>query len=348
MADLLHKLDKPPREARGFLWADYAELRCLTSEDGLYGEGHLVDLQTESEELHLDQDDDYGEDDLFEKLDARDDGEDVEREIDDVDEGGTYLRLAEAVSRKWADISRRLNVRQLSMLEYWPFEFRDGILISIFDADNKKHCLYVALLIASALRYCAKDRQGEVAASLEEIGYHLFRSIMPVGWHVKPFGAHQNIADGYQGKFAAKLEALGKDICAKFVAPASDFDLRDTGDGGLDVVAWHPLGNDSRGYIPVAYAQCGCSPGDWEHKQFEASPVAMELKIVPHHQASNFYILPHDLKSMSGGWERGGHLGRVIIIDRLRIIQLAKQYELVDVLPVWPFINEAASLRFAV
>lgn len=328
--NILRMLDKPPRESRGFLWADYAELRCLTSIDGYYGEGQVIDLETEPE-LHADDDTSDQDSGL---------SDESEENVESVSE-------ADQASKRWSDIAKRLASRQHTMAGFWPFEFISGVLYKRFDESNSRHRLYITLLLASALRYCKKDRHAEIAASLEEIGYYLFKSIMPQGWQVKPFGAHQTISDGYEGKFADKLHALAKDVSAKFVAPASDFDTRNTGDGGLDVVAWHALGDSPRGYIPVAYAQCGCSPGDWEHKQFESSPVAMELKILPHHPASSYYIMPHDLRSLSGGWERGDHIGRVVLIDRMRILKLAEQYDLEKVLPQWGFVDEAANYKVA-
>ena len=54
---------------------------------------------------------------------------------------------------------------------------------------------------------------------------------------------------------------------------AKDFKPTDTGDGGIDLIAWHPM-EDQREGIPLAFAQCGCSTTDWTFKQLEASPAA--------------------------------------------------------------------------
>lgn len=339
-AEMFQLLDKPPRETFNFLWADYAELRCLTCPDGLYGEGQIADLYTESELL---QDHDDGED----EDDGEFDSESAE-DLDEVNEGVIVFKNNEAVSRKWGDISLRLAMRQKSMAGFWPFQYEDGILYRRYDKDNPKHSLYVALLLCSSMRYMDKSRAAEVAASLEEIGYHIFKSIMPLGWEVRPFGAHQRIDQGYVGTLAAKFTTLAKDISAAFVNVAG-FDSRDTGDGGLDVVAWHPLGSDGRGFIPISYAQCGCSPRDWEHKQLEASPLNMELKVMPQHSSANYYIMPHDIKSLTGGWERAANIARVVMIDRSRILDLSNQYKFHEVLKdTWPHVNEAVSYRFAV
>lgn len=340
-AGMFQLLDKPPRETYNFLWADYAELRCLTCPDGLYGEGQIADLYTEPDLLQ-DYDDGKDEEDDFDEFDPLN-----AEDVDEHDEGVVVFKNNEAVSRKWGDISLRLVMRQKSMSGFWPFHYEDGILYNRFDKDNPKHSLYVALLLCSSLRYMEKDRTAEVAASLEEIGFHIFKSIMPKGWEVRPFGAHQRIDKGYVGTLSAKFTALGQDISAAFVNIAG-IDPRDTGDGGLDVVAWHPLGNDGRGYIPVSYAQCGCSPKDWEHKQLEASPLNMELQVMPQHSSANYYIMPHDIKSLTGGWERAANIARVIMIDRSRILDLSNQYEFHEVLKdTWPHVHEAVSYRYA-
>lgn len=324
MPELLIQLDKPPRENYGFLWADYVELRCITSQDGMYGEGHIVDLNTESGELH--QDDELDDHDI-------------------PDEESGRLFFDQAVERKWADASRRLKSRQVTMHDYWPFKFHNGVLHRKFDTENKRHQIYVALLIASALRYCKRTRHDEITSSLEEIGYQLFTALMPSGWNVRIFGANKSFAPGYDGNLAEKLQALAKDIYPRYCAPPENFDPKDRGDGGLDLIAWHPLGDSARGHLPVVFAQCGCSPTDWEHKQLEASPLNMDSKITPHHPAANFYIMPHDLKAPGDGWERMHKVNSVVMIDRYRIIKLVEQYDLYQQLPTWGFVTEASGLR---
>lgn len=320
------QLSKPPRETYSFLWADYAELRCLTSLDGFYGEGQVVDIFTEPELL---MDEDY------------DDA--LEIEPDEV----KAMLDSEAMSRRWSDISSCLTARQKTMEGFWPFKFEGGVLYSDFDPKNSKHILYFALLLAASLRYLDKTKHAEVTASLEEIGYYVFCSLMPAHWEVKCFGAHQRIHSAYVGTLESKLRALAKDLFAQFIE-GREFDKRDTGDGGLDVVAWHAIGGDGRGNIPIAFAQCGCSPRDWEHKQFEASPANIEAHLHLQHPAANYYIMPHDLRELTGKWCRASNIGRVIMIDRLRILKLSELYGIHDkILGAWPHIEEAISVKVA-
>lgn len=323
---ILYGLQRPPRESYGFLWADYAELRCLTSLDGVYSQAFLDDDKQESEDF---------------SVDAQEGSE------EGAANGDEEYRRVDISEKKWSDIRSRLMSRQKCLASAWPFSFHDGVLYRDFDANNPTHSLYLALLVASALRYCPETRQGEVAAFLEELTYFLLEKMLPPAWEVRPFGAHQSIANGYTGTLAQKFEQLAKDI-KPWHFDVSQMHPGNTGDGGLDVVAWHPMGHDNvRGHLPVIFVQCGCSPGDWEHKQLDVTPPAMNLKIKPHHPASAFYVMPHDLRNLSGGWERGDKLAEVVMLDRYRLIHMAIEYNLPQNLPTWNFVLEAAAIRIS-
>ncbi|KCV27870.1 hypothetical protein L489_5680 [Bordetella bronchiseptica 00-P-2730] len=340
---ILAELEQAPRLSYGFLWADYAELICLTSEDGIYSPAFLRDSVQEEEDIRTDAEDGNGEEasiaaSLLEAVTETETGGETDETLN------SNRTVDEKIERVWDSIRRRLEVRRSSLDDDWPFTFKDNVLERRFDADNSVHRLYIALLVASALRFCPLGRRKEVEASLEEIGYHLIKGLLPSGWQVRPFGAHQSLPGAYTGTLYQKYRALADDIHPLHVADEDFFDPRDTGDGGIDVVAWHPFA-DSRGNIPVLMAQCGCSPQEWEHKQYEASPMQQETKIMPHHPAMAMYIMPHDLRDTNGAWDRKSHVGRVIMIDRSRIVKLASQHDFAKNLPEWPFVREAATLN---
>lgn len=342
---ILVDLGQAPRLSYGFLWADYAELICLTSEDGLYSPGFLKDVVQEEEDIRADAlADDSEESALVEALLAGIEADGMAEVEVDSGRAPSNRDVDSKIERLWDSIRRRLEVRRQSLGEYWPFSFQDSVLECRYDPENSLHRLYVALLVASALRFCPPTRRKEVEASLEEIGYHLLRGVLPSGWEVRPFGAHQTLHGSYSGTLFEKYQALAKDIHPLFTGPKDMYDPRDTGDGGLDVVAWHPL-TDDRGHIPVLFAQCGCSPQEWEHKQFEASSLQQDIKIIPHHPAMALYIMPHDLRAPNGGWDRQSHVGRIIMIDRSRIVKLAAFHNFAQNLPIWSFVEEAVSLK---
>lgn len=298
-AVLLKNLGDKPSYAYGFLWADYIELKCLVSQDKLFSIGQYQDIQAEEGELQRDIEDDS-------KTSYE-----------------TGLRNDDISNSKWEDIRRNFIFRASRLGENWPFSFEDDQLVLSFDSEDKSHVLYLTLLLCSVLKFCEKSRVPDLTSVFELLGYEVFKKIMP-GWTVKPFGAHQDIDEGYAGNLtlAEKFNALKEDIKPRSVADSDDFDPRDTGDGGLDIVAFKNF-EDELGNIPVAFAQCGCSPKAWEHKQFEASPSSMNSKITPQHPAANYYIMPHYFRDLGGKkWAKPSKVGDVILLDRERVLKI--------------------------
>lgn len=313
---ILVDLHRKPRQAYPFLWADYVELLALCSQDGRYSRGNLEEGSQEGGDLES----------------AEDEPGPTDSEQQD-----------DAISQRWDDIKPRLNYRA-KHFAYWPFELKGNVLLRRFDQNNPGHRLYATLLIGASYRLCHDKRGHEVGAALEELTYIIMSNMLGSGWIVKPFGAHQTIANGYAGTLRAKFEALANDVHARLMKDADDYDPHDTGDGGLDVVAWNALG-DSRGHMPVIFAQCGCSPTDWEHKQLSVTTAAIEAHIKPQHSAAAWYVSPQDLCSSDCKWDRAAHVANVVLLDRRRLLHLAKQYNVVDAIPAWAFTAEAASLN---
>jgi hypothetical protein len=318
---IFQKLDERPRLNHTHQWADYIELLALTSVDRFYSQGYLQELEGEIEDLNRDMEDvDF--DEAF-----------VENNLPDDNE---------KLNRRWAEIKICLHSRHQRFGDAWPFELKNDVLyVNNVDAKNGFHRLYIALLLASSLRYISASRQKEITSSLEEIGFRIFCNLMPpTHWIVKPFGAHQQIANGYQGTLFNKITKLAEDLNTKCIAEKETFKKGNSGDGGLDLVAWHPM-SDTLGHIPVAFAQCGCSLDDLKHKQLEAHAANWRNKIHIQHPHANYYFAPHDLRKNTGHWDE--ELGEVIMIDRMRILHLAKLYQFPIEHVSWGHVDEAIS-----
>jgi hypothetical protein len=319
MADpILVDINKRPRQSYPFLWADYVELLALCSQDGRFSRGNLAETEQEINDLETDDNEN--------------------------DETKSQSEQDDAISQRWADIKPRLELRSKTFA-YWPFELRGNVLHRCYDDTNPGHRLYVTLLIAASYRLCHEKRAGEVGAALEELAYLLMTKMLGKGWEVRPFGAHQSIAGGYAGTLRQKLEALAIDVHARLMKDEEDYSPSNTGDGGLDVVAWNTFG-DNRGHMPVIFAQCGCSPTDWEHKQLSVTPAAIEAHITPQHPGEAWYVSPQDLYLSHNRWDREAHVAKVILLDRFRLLNLAKEHDLGTTIPAWPFASEAASLQY--
>lgn len=212
MPALLADIGKVPRHAYPFLWADYVELLCLTSQNGLVSKGNLEAQTQEAADTQTDSDEDQTGSEESEELDDR-------------------------ISQRWADIHARLTARSKQYAD-WPFTLEKNLVRSRYDGKNPRHRLYLALLVASSLRLCEGVRTKEVTSAFEEISFHwLQRSLNPL-WEVRPFGAHQTLPNAYtQSKLLDKLKALARDLQARLQKADEEYDPQNTGDGGIDLVA---------------------------------------------------------------------------------------------------------------
>ena len=315
MATLLVDVGKVPRHAYPFLWADYVELLCLCSRNGRISKGNIDAHSQEAGDVQADS------------VDPSEDGQESE-ELDD------------SVSRRWSDIHSRLSSRSRQYAE-WPFKLERNLLRSQFDKDNPRHRLYAALLVASSLRLCAEKRRHEITGAFEEISFHWLRKALNELWEIRPFGAHQTLPGAYNGTLLEKFKQLAADIQAIHVKPDHHYDPRNTGDGGLDLVAWLNIG-DQRGNIPVIFGQCACSPTDWEDKQLDVTPAATEAHILPQHPGAAYCFVPHDLSANDSLWDRAEHVKRAVLVDRLRLFRLFERCDVVHLLPTWQFVDDVA------
>lgn len=317
---LFKPLDVLPRFTYTFLWADYVELLCLCSANGSVSKGNLQAQSQEAEDLQADsEDDDFPQDDPRQRDDRS--------------------------ATRWADIQRRLRARSQSFAG-WPFQLDGDVLRCRFDPQQPAHRLYVALLVASSLRLCHNQRSGEVTRAFEEIAYHWLRQSLNPLWQVRPFGAHQTLPGAYTGTLYAKLQALAQDLQGRLVKAPQDYDLRDTGDGGIDLVAWQDMG-DQRGNMLVILGQCACSPTDWENKQLAVTPAAAEAHLHLQHPAAAYCFVPHDLYAHDHSWERASHILRTVVVDRFRLLKLFDTLDAWHALPTWPFVAEATRSSIA-
>lgn len=324
---LFGSLNVLPRHAYPFLWADYIELLCLCSPNQMVSRGNLQATEQEAEDLQVDAGA-VSDEDLVAFA------EPMAGEIKD-----------DKISARWDDIAQKLQARA-SSFPGWPYELDGPVLRCKYDSERADHRLYVALLVASSLRLCSKKRSGSVTSAFEEISFHWMRQSLTPLWQVRPFGAHATLPNAYVGTLRAKLEALAGDLCAKLQKEAADYDPADTGDGGIDLVAWQDIG-DKRGNIPVLFGQCACSPTDWESKQLDVTAGGVESHLWTQHPGAAYCFVPHDLSSSEHKWERAAHVKRTVLVDRRRLLKLFHATNSLATLPAWDFVGEAAATRYA-
>jgi hypothetical protein len=321
-------LSKKPKASYSYLWCDFVELRCLAHVDHRFSNGDLQELLAEVAAVM--------------QLDDSSEGEEGEEEGDNLnyvgggvvegaagsDSGAAVLPLDDAVATRVNKVFVDLAYRASVFADHYPFELSpDGKELRLREVASAERALYLQLLLASSLRLVPSQRWSELTESFEVASQVIFKCLMPGGWEVHRFGAKGAVR--YRGTLLERYRNLADDIREKLKLEDFHFSPQNFGDGGLDLVAWHPMGNDGRVGIPTAFAQCGCTATEWTMKSLQSSPSKLGAVFSYHHPWATYYFMPQDLaESTPKGrdWQRRAELSTAIVVDRLRMIMLASEY----------------------
>jgi hypothetical protein len=306
---MLDKLETPPSSSDLFLWADFVELRALTHPDKCFSRGDLIGIGNRGQDTNVDR---------------------IAAEDYETEEANSNINTR--MENRWRGVIQFAELRKSEFDDAYPFTIsddRDCLTYSPSEDSQAAQHLYINLLFASLLRHFPRTETGSIARFFEETSLALFKKLMPEGSEIRPTWASGGEDAPYQGTLFEKLQLIARDIRGQTLFELRDFNNRDTGDGGIDMISWHPM-SDSRKSIPIAFAQCGCSVTDWTYKQIEASPEKLGTLIHVKHPWSTYYFMPLDLRASDGGWARESDIGKTIIVDRLRLIRLIKQYNLLS------------------
>lgn len=301
---MFEHIDNPPDVSDIYTWADFLELRTLIHPDKCYSRGELASLLTRVASTG--------------------------RKVGDPNE-------------IWTNTKSFIRGRCVEFGAAYPFSLSaDEDTIELHEGGlSHDQSFYLTLLICSSMAYLPS--KGDIARAFEECSLAIFRCLMPTGSEVHPAWASGGVAARYKGNLPEKYTAIANDIRATPTFKNRDFKKGDHGDGGIDIVAWHPMG-DSRDAIPSALAQCGCSREDWRRKHLEASPAKLRAKLNPHHPWATYYFLPIDLRWEDGDWANKSDFGDAVMVDRLRLVRLAGQFGLTNTLPIGNHLNQAYAL----
>ena len=332
MADpILQNLDGRPKSSDVYLWCDYIEVRCLAHPDHKFSRGNLLEMVEETAGLTTagtDLDDEEPDEDNIDDADTESAGE---LNAGDPMEGRS-LTVNDRYEAKVADYFNNLAYRASMFGEAYPFELdaskqelrvRDDINLPL-------RMLYLQLLLSATLRLVPKARRHELTEPFEALCTKIFSCLMPTGWEVHRFGAKGSTR--YRGHLFTRLKKLADDLRGRLEVEKRHFKTNNAGDGGLDIVAWHPLGGDTRVGIPIALAQCGCTAEEWTLKSLEASPSVLGSNLKTQADWATYYFMPQDLVDGQGerqDWQRRPSLTKCIVIDRMRLVRLAGVYDIV-------------------
>jgi hypothetical protein len=332
---ILKNLTSPPNAGKNELyrWCDYIELRCLAHTDHRFSRDALAESIDEN---------------VATPIEEFADGDSCDIDIDPVSNDVVHRRT-ERNEQHAADCFKHLRWRASAFGDNWPFQLDEhAIEISLKDTLSDIQRFYLSLLLSSSLRYCPKGRWRVLTGLFEQVSHSIMVNLMPRGSEVHAFGAASSTH--YTGHLYDKLTKLASDLHGKLALEKRHFSTHDSGDGGLDLVAWHNLGDERPG-IPASLAQCGCTADGWPNKMLQASPARLSGHLNVLNDWETFYFMPLDLSTEYDGkmeWQCFSDFSKVIVIDRLRFIRLITSYALpAAAMTARNEVDEALTLRVA-
>jgi hypothetical protein len=313
------------------MWADYIELLCLTSTDGRISRADAVDfIRQRAEDLKEGkplEGDEAEEQEIADEMDIEDE------DVDDVTE---VILAPEEADDKWErradDWFNDLAYRIGAFGEFYPFKLAAGKrALQLRKAKASltiKHKLYLFLLFASNLRHFGRREISNISSVFEVASFYALETYLPASANLHMFGKHPLNTGRYTGLLWNKLHALTKDLKEEVICIKENFKPTDTGDAGLDLVAWLPIEDEDNlmpGFLLV-FAQCACTP-EWVTKQMETHYDTWSNYMSFTSYPFRFTFIPFCFRKANGSWYEKTKIRKTAVIDRLRIINLLRGKE---------------------
>lgn len=221
------------------------------------------------------------------------------------------------------EIFRHFRYRQDLLKDWYPYKI-DADIISLLPNATPKHSVYRALLSYSRLKMFDRTSIDRFAKDFETLCVHVAKQIAP-GWDVFHLG--KGGAD--RAKFGQRLKDVYRHLASITYDPPMPGDIeaipdRNTGDGGLDIILMRQWQDQARG-LPMYLAQCAAQATGWPEKIYESHSISHEYYINFHHKPGAILFIPVLYRDLSGQWIDNYHSSQVILIDRLRIIELLQK-----------------------
>jgi hypothetical protein len=295
-------LEKAPSRGDIHLWADYAELCCLSDPDRQFSKADLLGYIRKRRDFRMGFEDIGGEDSEDETVES---------------EAPSDVRAATRAE----DLFKHLEYRIGAFKEFYPFYVsHNGDILYRRKRLNAKQKLYIFFLLAANTRNISSKRhRNQFTNAFETACVVALKAYSPAA-QVHLFGTNSLKEGRYKiALLIDRIKLLAGDIRDDFIGKADGYN--NTGDNGLDIVAWIPFKDKARGQLLV-FGQCACSYEEWADKQAASSFMhwgsTLRFMVPP----SNVMFMPFCYRSNLGEWYKEDKIDQTILLDRLRLLKL--------------------------
>jgi len=357
--DLLKDLDDVPSEDH--LIADYWELRCLISSEGIYTGSELAAAIQRRRELGragaagarvavrrvagpgsqlselLGASIDVGEEPLEGDQVAREalkqESPDAAAPVAEVDT--TPDEVVGRIGEIWSLIQRRARAFD----DDYPFELEEDRILALPNgALRASQELYLYLLVTSSYRFLARAQdRTRTTTSFERLAPAVLKKYFGSRLQVHVFRTGAKQRSRYRGDLRESIERLSADTKLETTKRWDQHkqELSPGGDRGLDVVGWIPFdASDPEDLRLVLFGQCATGK-NWQRKQLEASKPYWERSLDFSNPLTLVFLISFSWRDAGGRWPQTLKLASAnIVFDRERIVKLLSSESRISDVPI--------------
>ena len=223
------------------------------------------------------------------------------------------------------------------LLEKRVFEFGDlypflisGHTIRLKETIDSPKNAYIFLLLSSNRKYIKDGNL--LATDFEILSYEVLKNYLPHFAKIFQFGKSNVSHDRYTGHITEKINTLATDLKCTTTYKSHFFSPTNTGDGGLDIVAWVPFENDvNQCNIQVYLGQCATGV-NWVNKQDDTHKFPNKYISFDGH-INYIMFIPFDGRDTNRDFIEEEKMGDYLFFDRYRLLKILDDYSLVESLP---------------
>lgn len=238
------------------------------------------------------------------------------RESQDINIQEPTEEITAEISDKWSDRIKEwfdnITSRNEDFKDFYPFTTTNNT-IKLKDNLTTSHKLYIFLLLSSSQQYISNSL---LSSDFENVSLIALKNYLPNQAKSYIFGT---TSDRYIGNLERKIRKLAKDL--KYKVKVNNYQNNDSGDAGLDLVAWIPFLNDeNQNNIQVFLTQCATGK-NWKNKQHESEQIQCYIDFKAN--INYVFFMPYDLRDAQRNFaEEQKIMLQGIFFDRIRILYL--------------------------
>ncbi|MBO6572634.1 MAG: hypothetical protein JJ958_09320 [Balneola sp.] len=230
------------------------------------------------------------------------------------------------------DIFNQLEYRIRLYEDYYPFNYDESNERLTVKERSVKGDLYIFFLLCVYHNCFDDSTDRKLDGKFEEISKIVLESYLSKNAEIHLFGKNSTHGGKFTqiNKLKERIVALAESLDEEPILKRIDgLKETDTGDGGVDIVAWLPFED---GNYPVPVFLCQCTIGkDWiRGKHLESSVINFNYIAftgIPY----SMLCIPHLFRNSENKWYSDYRMGSFILIDRHRSMSLLKNLDKIKV-----------------